>query len=186
MSSQHLAARVTLVLMSPGRDEEFARMLDEFRNAGEFNVYQGDFAAAWNGYRAFYALLLLMKAGGYPRPEIVPMDAYFIEAEGRILGELYIRHRLSPRLEQIGGHIGYKVRPSCRNQGVATVALRLALKELHATGIERALVTCQANNHASSRVIEKCGGVRISDALTEWGVEWRYLVDSAPDHEMRS
>jgi hypothetical protein len=33
------------------------------------------------------------------------------------------------------------------------------------------------NTDASARVIEKCGGVRISDALTERGVEWRYLVD---------
>jgi predicted acetyltransferase len=178
MSPQHLAARVTLVPMSPGRDEEFEQMLAEFRNAGEFDVYKGDLAAAWEGYEALYSLLSQMKAGGYPRPEIVPMDAYFIEAEGRILGELYVRHRLSPRLEQIGGHVGYKVRPSCRNQGVATVALRLGLKKLRAMGIEKALVTCRANNHASARVIEKCGGVRIPDALTEQGVEWRYSVDT--------
>jgi predicted acetyltransferase len=124
-----------------------------------------------------------MKAGGYPRPDIVPMDSYFIEAEGRILGELYIRHRLSPRLEQVGGHVGYKVRPSCRNQGVATAALRLALKQLGAMGIATALVTCRANNRASARVIEKCGGIRIPDAMTEQGVEWRYRVATAAGPE---
>jgi predicted acetyltransferase len=169
--------------MSPGRDEEFAEMLDEFRNAGELDVYRGDLAVAWESYKVFYALLSQMKVGGYPRPEIVPMDAYFIEAEGRILGELYIRHRLSPGLEQIGGHVGYKVRPSCRNQGVATAALRLALKQLGAMSIKTALVTCHVNNHASARVIEKCGGIRISNALTEQGVEWRYLVATAPGHD---
>ncbi len=104
------------------------------------------------------------------------MDSYFIEAEGRILGELFIRHRLTPHLEKIGGHVGYKVRPSCRNQGVATAALRLALKQLAIIGVERALVTCNTTNVASAKVIEKCGGLRIQDALLEDRVERRYWV----------
>ena len=180
MSDGPLSARIVLVPMAPGRDEEFAQMLEEFRVAGEVGVYRGDFAIAWEGYAAFYALLSRMRAGGYPAPDIVPMDSYFIEEEGRILGEVYIRHRLSPRLEQIGGHIGYRVRPSCRHRGVATAALRLALQHLHAMGVEKALVTCNANNNASARVIEKCGGVRISDAVTQDGVERRYWVATAP------
>ncbi len=166
--------------MAPGRDEEFAEMLEEFRAAGEAVVYRGYFAIAWEGYAAFHALLIRMRAGGYPTPDIVPMDFYFIEEEGRILGEMYIRHRLSPRLEQIGGHIGYKVRPSCRNRGVATAALRLALQKLEGLGIGRALVTCNADNIASARVIEKCSGVRISDAVIQNGVERRYWIPTVP------
>jgi predicted acetyltransferase len=162
--------------MAPGRDREFAEMLDEFRAAGEMDVYSGSFAIAWQGYAGFYALLSQMKKGGFPAPDIVPMDSYFIEADAQILGEIYIRHRLSPRLEKMGGHIGYKVRPSCRNHGVATAALRLALKKLAGLGVERALVTCNTSNAASARVIEKCGGIRIEDALLEDRVERRYWV----------
>lgn len=158
--------------MSAGRDAEFAEMLDEFRSAGELDIYKGHQAAAWQGYAAFFDLLSRMKSGGYPTPDIVPMDSYFIEDDGRILGELYIRHRLSPRLEKIGGHIGYKVRPSARNRGVATEALRLGLRILRDLGIHQALVTCADSNLASARVIEKCGGRRIADA----GPERRYLV----------
>jgi len=176
MIPEHLSSQVVLVPMVPGRDEEFAQMLEEFRAAGELDVYKGNHAIAWKGYAAFYELLSRMKTGGYPTPEIVPMDSYFVEEEGRILGELYIRHRLSPRLEHVGGHIGYKVRPSCRNRGVATAALRLALRLLGEMGVERALVTCKANNAASARVIEKCGGIRVSDASTQDGVEWRYWI----------
>jgi predicted acetyltransferase len=178
MSSEDIASRVALTLMTPGRDREFAEMLDEFRAAGELHVYTGNFAIAWKGYAAFYALLSKMKAGGYPRPEIVPMDSYFIEADGRMLGEVFIRHRLTPHLEQIGGHVGYKVRPSCRNQGVATAALRLALKQLATIGVERALVTCDTTNAASARVIEKCGGLRIQDALLGDRVERRYWIST--------
>jgi predicted acetyltransferase len=164
--------------MEPGRDTEFAEMLDEFRAAGELDVYKGDFIVAWDGYSALYSLVSQMKHGGYPRPEYVPMDSYFIEAEGRILGEIYIRHRLTPHLEQIGGHVGYKVRPSCRNRGVATAALQLALRKLGEMGIEKALVTCNSTNLVSARVIEKCGGVRIEDSLLPEGKERRYWLET--------
>jgi len=167
--------------MAPGRDREFAEMLDEFRAAGELDVYSGIFAVAWEGYGKFYALLSRMQAGGYPTPEIVPMDSYFIEADGRVLGEVYIRHRLTPNLEKIGGHIGYKVRPSRRNRGVAIAALRLAIMRLAEIGVERALVTCNTTNAASVRVIEKCGGDRVEDAIFENRVERRYWVTTNRD-----
>jgi hypothetical protein len=93
--SSNFAAKVVLTPMAPGRDAEFAEMLDGFRAAGETHVYEGNFAVAREGYGPFYDLISKMKAGGYPKPEIVPMDSYFIETEGRILGEIFIRHRIS-------------------------------------------------------------------------------------------
>jgi predicted acetyltransferase len=181
MKADDLASRVSLTPMAPGRDEEFAEMLEEFGGVGEFDVYFGNFAIAWQGYAGFYALLSQMKKGGAPTPDIVPMDSYFIEADGRMQGEIYVRHRLSPHLEKIGGHVGYKVRPSCRNRGVATAALRAALKKLAALGAERALVTCNTTNAASARVIEKCGGVRIHDAQLADRMERRYWVPVPTD-----
>jgi len=167
---------IVLTPMSPGRGVEFDAMLAEFRAAGETNLYQGYFEIAWQGYTPFYELLSRMKRGGYPASDIVPMDAYFIERNGYILGETYVRQRLSPQLEKFGGHIGYKVRPSERNHGIATMALRLALQQLAGLGVEQALLTCGLTNAASSRVIEKCGGVRSEDSETEYGVQRRYWV----------
>lgn len=181
MTSDYAGELIVLTPMAPGRDAEFAEMLEEFSAAGEFHVYDGNFAIAWDGYGGFYELLAHMRAGGYPRPDIVPMDSYFIEAGGRILGEVYIRHRLSPTLEQIGGHVGYKVRPTARNRGVATAALREALKELSVLGVERALVTCNTTNTASAKVIERCGGERIDDALIGERIERRYWVPTGLD-----
>lgn len=175
-SSDNFAANIVLTPMAPGHDAEFAEMLDEFRAAGETHVYEGDFVVAWEGYRLFYELISKMKAGGYPQPEIVPMDSYFIEDGHRMLGEVFIRHRLTPALEQYGGHIGYKVRPSCRNRGVATVALQLALRKLAAIGVQRALLTCSDTNLASARVIEKCRAVRIEDSHQR---DRRYWLETA-------
>jgi predicted acetyltransferase len=180
MIPERLSQHVHLVPIAPGRDQEFALMLEEFRAAGELDAYSGDFAVAWKDYSALYELLSQMKLGGFPRSDSVPTDSYFIEAEGRILGDLYIRHRLSAKLEQRGEHISYMVRPLCRNRGVATAALRLALRHLGNLKVERALLTCKSTNIASARVIEKCGGVRISDAPRRDGVAWRYWLATTP------
>jgi predicted acetyltransferase len=176
---------ITLTPMAPGRDEQFAAMLEEFRAAGEMDVYGGHQAVAWRGYCAYYDLLSRMKRGGYPTPEIVPMDSYFIEEDGQILGELFVRHRLSDQLEKIGGHIGYRVRPSQRNRGVATAALKLGLQKLNELGVSRALVTCNDRNVASAKVIEKCEGSRIEDAVMEQRIERRYLVPTARHENAR-
>lgn len=42
------------------------------------------------------------------------------------LGRLAIRHRLTPRLRTLGGHIGYDIRPSARQRGHATAMLAAA------------------------------------------------------------
>nr|WP_212755994.1 GNAT family N-acetyltransferase [Flexivirga aerilata] len=81
-------------------------------------------------------------------------------APDRVLGSLALRHELNEALTIIGGHIGYGVRPSARRRGVATQALRLALGEAKGVGLQRVLLTCDEDNPASARTIERCGGVR--------------------------
>lgn len=75
-----------------------------------------------------------------------------------ILGFLAIRHRLNTYLFDQGGHIGYSVRPSARRQGIASAALELGLAEARQLGIDPVLVTCDEDNVASRRTIEKAGG----------------------------
>jgi len=75
------------------------------------------------------------------------------------LGRISIRHRLTPFLLHVGGHIGYAVRPSARRRGHATAMLAAALPVVHELGIDPALVTCDDDNVASRKVIEAAGGV---------------------------
>lgn len=74
------------------------------------------------------------------------------------LGRLSIRHDLTPALTEIGGHIGYYVRPSARRHGYATQMLTQSLPIAAALGIDPALVTCDTDNVASRKVIEAAGG----------------------------
>ncbi|MFJ7215796.1 GNAT family N-acetyltransferase [Amycolatopsis sp. NPDC098790] len=75
------------------------------------------------------------------------------------LGRARLNFRLTGELPEFGGHIGYDIRPTARGRGHATALLRAVLGEARAAGVERALLTCAPDNHASRRVIERNGGV---------------------------
>ena len=88
-----------------------------------------------------------------------------------VVGRISLRHALTPWLLEVGGHIGYAVRPSARRRGVATRMLALMLPVAAAHGIDPALVTCDDTNGASRRVIEANGGVledQRGDKLRFW------------------
>jgi predicted acetyltransferase len=83
----------------------------------------------------------------------------FAVDEDQIIGRASIRHSLNDWLLNYGGHIGYAVRPGFRQKGYATEILKQSLEYCRQLGLDRALVTCNDNNEASARTIEKCGGV---------------------------
>ncbi len=79
--------------------------------------------------------------------------------DGHIVGRLSLRHCLNDFLERIGGHIGYGVVPQYRKQGYATEMLRQALPICESLRIKKVLITCDVDNQASMKTIERCGGV---------------------------
>jgi len=89
----------------------------------------------------------------------VPDSTFWLVDGDTYLGTGNIRHRLTPELEQFGGHIGYAIRPSYWNMGYGTLQLRLLLAEAAKLGLTHVLLTCDESNLASARVMEKCGGV---------------------------
>jgi predicted acetyltransferase len=97
----------------------------------------------------------------------VPCSTWFWEADGALQGVINVRHHLSPGLEQVGGNIGYSVAPSHRRKGVATAMLAAVLEPCRHLGIHRALLTCDSDNPASSRTIERNGGVMDREGWVE-------------------
>lgn len=100
----------------------------------------------------------------------VPQSVYYLVRGGSyIIGSSRLRHTLTPLLEQEGGHIGYDVRPSQRSKGYATLLLALTLEEACSLGLTGVLVTCDDDNYASARVIEKNDGRLLNKVVPEDG-----------------
>jgi predicted acetyltransferase len=121
------------------------------------------FSAIWGdpaGFADYVDQLRAQALEETPRPpHHVPCTTLWYVQDNEYLARLAIRHRLTPELLEEGGHIGYDVRPSARRQGHATRMVRLALPIARGIGIARVLITCDQDNLASRRVIEKNGGV---------------------------
>jgi predicted acetyltransferase len=110
----------------------------------------------------FARLVAAVKAEAHPEtplpPDIVHQTMlWFVEGD-QWLGRLSIRHELTPALRELGGHIGYVVRPSARRKGHATDMLAQSLPVAAGLGIDPALLTCDTDNLTSRRVIESAGG----------------------------
>jgi predicted acetyltransferase len=92
-------------------------------------------------------------------PGRVPVSQYWLVSEGRVLGCSRLRHRLTSELAHEGGHVGYDIRPSARGRGFGTSLLLLTRERAAARGIDRLRITCDVDNRASIRVIEKNAGI---------------------------
>ena len=92
-------------------------------------------------------------------PDRVGEDKFWLVDDARryFIGEIAIRHRLNKALAQRGGHIGYGVRYSEWNRGYGTKMLTLALEKAKELRISPVLITCNDDNLASARVMEKNG-----------------------------
>jgi predicted acetyltransferase len=137
------------------------------------------FGESWTsspGFAAYVQWLADQAREDSARPEgYVPATNLWLMGEEEYLARIAIRHRLTDRLRQAGGHISYDVRPSARRRGFATMMLREALPIARGLGITAALLTCDIGNVASRRVIERAGGM-LQDQYED---KWRYWVPTA-------
>ena len=101
---------------------------------------------------------------------------WWIVEQGAVVGAIDLRHELNDFLLHAGGHIGYSVRPSSRQQGLATWALGAVLSQARALGMDRVLLTCDEDNVASALTIERNGGVLEDVRDTDLGRKRRYWI----------
>jgi predicted acetyltransferase len=93
-----------------------------------------------------------------PLPGKVPDTVYWAILNDEVVGRIALRHELNDHLRQVGGHVGYVVRPSFRRKGIGTSMLKEVLKTPLAKAIGKILVTCDESNLPSIKIIENAGG----------------------------
>jgi len=167
----------------PRYQQSFLASVQEILEAGEGDHWTGltifgeethtvEELADPGAFVAFTRRLHDLSLPGTPRPEgKVPETLLWWVDGDEYLGRLSIRHQLTDALREFGGHIGYMVRPSARGQGHAGAMLAAALPIARDLGIDPALLTCDADNVGSRRVIESNGGVledQREDKLRFW------------------
>lgn len=162
-------AGMSLAEITPDMASAYLAMVDDFEAAGEQYPFN-DVETACRDFAAFADDLRNEALGiGLP-PDVVPQTTYIlIDSDGRALGEIRLRPRLTPPFERHNGHIGYNVRPGERGKGYATRMLALALEKARALGLESVMLPVKGENPASVRVIEKNGGILERRATDDMG-----------------
>ncbi|MFI6883833.1 GNAT family N-acetyltransferase [Streptosporangium canum] len=94
---------------------------------------------------------------------------------GRVLGGIALRHEFNDFVLR-AGHIGYGIRPSARQRGLATWALGRMLDEARVLGLDQVLIVCEVDNLASAKTIERHGGVLEDARHTEHSTVRRYWI----------
>lgn len=112
-------------------------------------------------------------------PGRMPNQFLWLIEDGEFIGRLSFRMPLNDVLRRVGGNIGYDIRPSKRRQGYGTRLLALGLEYARGRGLDRVLITCNADNIGSRRVIEANGGVFEDevDRGPEHGIVCRYWIE---------
>lgn len=108
-----------------------------------------------------------------PKPTYAKSTLYILASpQTGPAGALDLRHYLTERLLNGGGHIGYGIRPGQRGNHYAPYMLGLGIEKAKSMGIDRALICCDEENPASARTIEDCGGVleNVVDGLRRYWI----------------
>ena len=153
-----------LEIPSIERKDEALEYLPEFKEYKSEIHGSGGFDRCNNGmpYEEWLTRVISFMDKEYGEAHnFVPATTYFMvrKDDNKIIGMVNIRHYLNKQLREIGGHIGYSIRPTERRKGYAKIQLYLALLECKKLGIESAMVDCVKSNIGSEKTIQALGGV---------------------------
>jgi predicted acetyltransferase len=168
-----------LKLLSPSREYRmaFSAMARDWREHANDR-----YGLALDDFDAYLARLEAYRDPARLPPGWVPVTELWGADDEEIVACVRVRPRLTPALEIEGGHIGYDVSPSFRRRGYGAGALRLALPEARRMGLLWVLLTVDTDNLPSVRVIERNGGIRSGQAISERTGKLinQYWLDTSP------
>jgi predicted acetyltransferase len=150
-----------LIEPAPEWRDAFLEMARDWRSVGDQR-----YAPAVLNFEGYLRRLDEYRRGEHLPAGRVPSAEFWLEDGEVLLAGLRLRFRLTPELEREGGHIGYDVRPSARRRGYGTQLLALGLVEARARRVWPVLLTANADNVGSIRIIERNGGVFAGEGVS--------------------
>jgi predicted acetyltransferase len=137
--------------------ESYLQSLQEAHAEGR--LLHLDYDALSADFGAFVQELLDKEEPEKVLPGRVAESIYWLVKDDNYIGRVSVRHMLNDYLWQVGGHIGYDIRPSERRKGYGKQILELALPKARDLGLKQILITCDNDNIASQKIIEANGGL---------------------------
>lgn len=176
---------MSLYLKEPTMKEkkEIEEMVKEFATSNDEYPFEGlsNFKKVMEeSYEEFLNLLEINKHIDKINPNYANQTTFvLIDENGHVYGGINLRHELKGKLFEIGGHVGYGIRPSERGKGYGTLQLKLLIEKMNEMGIKNALITCRENNIKSKKTMEKFIGYADSlvPSMYEGIMEYRYWID---------
>lgn len=153
-----------LVKLTKEYKNQLIEMMDEWTfynnthpdaNTSPGAIFADDYKNDFDTYLTnMYSDEIILKKG------YVPSITFFLYDEEKdiFLGACSIRKYLNESLLNGAGHIGDGIRPSQRKKGYGSLIVKLALEESKKMGIEKVMMSCNADNIASKKTIVKNGG----------------------------
>ena len=115
----------------------------------------------------------------------VPESRFWLLDNDEFVGSFSIRHKLTQKLEQIGGHIAANISKKYRGKYSSFIGIKMCLNEAHKLGLKRVLMTCDTENTISYRAImglkKLYGGEQISDSFVDGHGEHRVWINTKPE-----
>ena len=150
---------------------------------GDSERYPFPLDYAHDDFEALVARLNDYSTGVGLPSDMVPNTTLWLIENDEIVGVSNVRHHLTERLEMIGGHIGFGVRPSAQGRGVAKELLSRSVDYARSLGITDVVLVCLKENTASSAVIRANGGSLESEySVPEYsGMLQRYVIQGGAE-----
>lgn len=153
--------------------KSFEKYVIAYKEAGE-NYYFNMYKQALENFNEYIKYLNNWFNGMELKDGFVKTSNFWLIDNNEVVGVTRVRH------EEIecAGHIGYDIAPIYRKKGYGNQILKLALKEAKKIGLEAAIVTCNVENTASRRIIEKNKGELLGTVFDEEENEnlYKYLI----------
>ena len=88
----------------------------------------------------------------------VPQTTYWLYRDDHPVGYGKIRHFLTEKLKETGGHLGISILPECRSQGLGTFFIGALVQECKTLAIDEVLLTIRNSNQDSIKAVMASGG----------------------------
>ncbi len=138
---------------------QYIEMAEEFVRHDVGTAYQQCLEEALADFARFVRRLHERDFGMNLPTGCMQSTTYWLMKGKQLVGTSCLRHRLDESLMIEGGHIGYSIRPSERGKGYGRRQLALLLDKARQRFLSRVLLTCDAGNTASAKIIMANGGV---------------------------